>query len=251
MNANGFISIQEPCHQGWENMSVSEKGKFCSSCKKDVHDFSNSSLDEIKLAYLQNKNGLCGHVPVKLLQEQYVEREIQKVHFSYLKKFYLAAILCFGASLFTIDAAKASTFYKVKLSFLNLVVDTKDTIIVKGIVQDKKTREKIPFVNVVAYYADSIVSSATTNIEGEYELKIPKEYTVVDVKAIYIGYNGRVFKGVSISPGKNIVVDFDLEQNQDIMLDGIMIMSDEPIINDEPKPEGKTIKKEEYKKMPK
>ena len=45
---NSFLTIKEPCNQGWENMSVSEKGRFCSSCQKDVHDFSNSTLDEIK-----------------------------------------------------------------------------------------------------------------------------------------------------------------------------------------------------------
>ena len=78
MNNQTYITIKEPCHQGWENMSVSEKGKFCSSCQKHVHDFSNSSIDEIKKVYAESKDGLCGHVPVKLLQEQYVERELQK-----------------------------------------------------------------------------------------------------------------------------------------------------------------------------
>ena len=68
-------------------MSVSEKGKFCSSCKKEVHDFSNASIDEIKKAYLESEDGLCGHVPVLVLQEQFVNKNIQIEHFSYLKKF--------------------------------------------------------------------------------------------------------------------------------------------------------------------
>src|SRR3989344_7149243 len=118
---NTFLSIKEPCHQGWENMSVSEKGKFCSSCKKQVHDFSNSTIDEIKKAYSESEDGLCGHVPAKLLQEQYVNRNIQIEHISFLKKFWIAAVFCFGASLFTIDSAKASTFCKIKTSLFKQV----------------------------------------------------------------------------------------------------------------------------------
>ena len=95
---NGFIAIKEPCHQGWENMSVSEKGKFCSSCKKHVHDFSNSTIAEIKKAYAESEDGLCGHVPVRLLQEQYVDKNIQIGHINHLKRFWIAAIFCFGAA---------------------------------------------------------------------------------------------------------------------------------------------------------
>ena len=246
---NTFLTIKEPCHQGWENMSISEKGKFCSSCQKHVYDFSNSTLDEIKKVYSESKEGLCGHVPVKLLQEQYVERELQKVHYSYLKKFCLAAMLCFGATLFTVDAAKASTFYKIKTAFFNSVKINNDTILVKGIVKAKSNRERIPFVNVVALVNDSIVASSATNIDGEYTLKIPKENSKVDIKAIYIGYIKKIVKGVSIAPNKQIVVDFDLEEEEQ-MLDGIMIY-EPPLINQEPTPSGKTIKREEYKKMPK
>ncbi len=251
MNSQTFLTIKEPCHQGWENMSISEKGKFCSSCQKHVHDFSNSGIDEIKKAYSQNKDGLCGHVPVRLLQEQYVERGIQKVHNSYLKKFCLATILCFGASLFTVDAAKASTFYKVRTAFFNFVVATdNDTIIVKGIVQAKINREKIPFVNVVALVNDSIVAYATTNIDGEYTLKISKENSKVDVKASYIGYVKKIIKGVNIALNMQIVVDFDMEEDE-VMMDGEMIMIEEPSIIHQPGPTGKTIKREEYMKMPK
>ena len=195
MNNQTFLTIKEPCNQGWENMSVSEKGKFCSSCQKHVHDFSNSTLDEIKKVYEESKDGLCGHVPVKLLQEQYVERELQKVHYSYLKKFCLAAMLCFGATLFTVDAAKASTFYKIRTAFFKTAINN-DTILVKGIVQAKSNRERIPFVNVVALVNDTIVASTATDIDGQYTLKIPKEYQKVDVKASYLGYMKKIVTGV-------------------------------------------------------
>jgi len=220
MNTSGFITIKEPCHEGWEKMSISEKGKFCSSCKKEVYDFSNSSIDAIKLAYLESKDGLCGHIPVRVLQEQYLDKEVQKAHFAFLKKFYLATLLCFGASLFTVDDAKASTFYKVKLSFFNLIGETKDTIVVKGIVKDKETRQRIPFAHITVLHNGAIISSSITNINGEYEVKIPKEFSIVEFKATNLGYDTRLIKNITISINKTSIVDIDMQLGKEIMLEG-------------------------------
>jgi hypothetical protein len=41
------ISIPKPCHQNWNNMTVAEKGRFCTSCQKTVCDFTKSTDREI------------------------------------------------------------------------------------------------------------------------------------------------------------------------------------------------------------
>lgn len=227
-----FISIKEPCHQGWENMSVSEKGRFCSSCKKQVHDFSNSTIDEIKKVYSESEDGLCGHVPVKILQEQYVDKNIQTEHFSYLKKFWIAAVFCFGTSLFTVDAAQASTFYKIRTSLFNFVSNANDSIVAKGVVKDKANGEKLPFVNITVIYNDSVIAKTTTDLDGKYEVKIPKEFSKVSIKAVYIGYMSYLVTDIRITaPYQPIALDFEMKLNEEIMLDGVMIM-DEPLSND-------------------
>jgi hypothetical protein len=40
--------IPNPCHEDWSKMSPTEKGAFCSSCQKEVYDFTNLSRKEIK-----------------------------------------------------------------------------------------------------------------------------------------------------------------------------------------------------------
>ena len=222
MITNGLISINKPCHQEWENMSISEQGRFCSSCKKEVRDFENANIGDIKKAYSESVGGMCGRIPVKLMQEQYAENETRKLHFSYLKKFCLAAVLCFGANLFTIDSAKASTFYKVRTAFFNFAGDNnKDTIIVKGVVKDKRTHERMAFVNVSVMHDDSMIYNYVTNANGEYEVKIPKQYSTVDIRAIYVGYETNILKNVHVSINKKSIINIDMIQGAVIMMGDI------------------------------
>jgi hypothetical protein len=53
------INIPEPCHENWEAMSVENKGKFCSSCKKTVFDFTKATDKEI-IHHLNKEKNTCG-----------------------------------------------------------------------------------------------------------------------------------------------------------------------------------------------
>lgn len=41
------ITIPTPCHEDWSKMSPSERGRFCGSCKKEVHDFTGKSDEHV------------------------------------------------------------------------------------------------------------------------------------------------------------------------------------------------------------
>lgn len=43
------LHIKQACHENWETMTVTERGKLCASCQKEVIDFATFSTSNIKL----------------------------------------------------------------------------------------------------------------------------------------------------------------------------------------------------------
>ncbi len=65
------ISISKPCGENWEKMSLSENGKFCASCQKNVIDFTTFSDMEIVKYYNQNSK-VCGRFTTEQLNRNLV-----------------------------------------------------------------------------------------------------------------------------------------------------------------------------------
>lgn len=53
------IQIPEPCHEDWNKMTETEKGKFCGVCTKEVFDFT-ASTDEDLVKFLSKNKNACG-----------------------------------------------------------------------------------------------------------------------------------------------------------------------------------------------
>jgi hypothetical protein len=69
------ISISEPCHENWQNMSPTDKGRFCDACQKNVIDFTRISDREI-LAKINSGGKLCGRfLPSQLDREIITPKE--------------------------------------------------------------------------------------------------------------------------------------------------------------------------------
>lgn len=54
------ISIPKPCHEDWDKMTDTEKGKFCNACQKNVVDFTRLSEQEIIKLIEKSSTGICG-----------------------------------------------------------------------------------------------------------------------------------------------------------------------------------------------
>lgn len=90
------LAVDNPCHENWENMSPSEKGRFCGSCQKQVIDFTNMTDAQVAIFFKKPSTGsVCG----RFMQDQ-LEREIElpRKRIPWIKYFFTVAIPAFLVS---------------------------------------------------------------------------------------------------------------------------------------------------------
>ena len=96
------ISIPKPCHEDWNRMTVSEKGRFCSSCAKTVIDFTKMSSIQIHDFLDKNQDQkICGHFKKTQLDTIHLSIPIQiiKTKHSFRTSFLLALLIAMGTTL--------------------------------------------------------------------------------------------------------------------------------------------------------
>jgi hypothetical protein len=241
-----YLRIENPCHENWDQMTPMEKGRFCDACQKKVHDFTNSSNDQLIELYKQNNGQICGRVNSTLLTEQFVAHQQNKQYLQFLKTFCLATIISFGASLFTVKSAVASNLNKLKNEYLT-IQDSSSVVQLKGVIRDKENKELLPFCNVKVMIGDSVINGTSTDMDGTFSLKIDsKRFPVFDLKVQYVGYKNLLIK--NIHPEKKELV-FELEAEAVEMM-GIMIIENFPPPPD-PFFRGTKIGGDQYRRMPK
>ncbi|HEY9046483.1 MAG TPA: hypothetical protein VIN08_11335 [Ohtaekwangia sp.] len=62
------LSIPTPCHEKWNSFSTTKLGGFCSSCKKEVIDFTKWDEEQIK-KYFSKHSSVCGRFSADQLKE--------------------------------------------------------------------------------------------------------------------------------------------------------------------------------------
>ena len=71
------LTIPEPCHENWQQMTPNEQGRHCLSCQKTVVDFTLMSDQEV-LQYISTaSSSVCGRFNNDQLNKTYQERKIK------------------------------------------------------------------------------------------------------------------------------------------------------------------------------
>ncbi|MEI7734291.1 MAG: carboxypeptidase-like regulatory domain-containing protein [Ferruginibacter sp.] len=88
------LTIPEPCHESWQQMTPTQQGRFCNACAKEVIDFSTMSDHEV-LNYFNNlkHDNVCGRaLPSQLERTIALPNEPAKKRFwywNYITLFFL------------------------------------------------------------------------------------------------------------------------------------------------------------------
>jgi hypothetical protein len=100
------LSIADPCHENWDNMTAAEKGRFCGSCQKQVIDFTNMSDSQLAAFFKKPSTGsVCGRFYEDQLGRSI---EIPKKRIPWVKYFFQFALPTFLLSVKAAGQDKAN-----------------------------------------------------------------------------------------------------------------------------------------------
>ena len=141
------LSITDPCHENWDNMTQADKGRFCASCQKQVIDFTNMSDSQLaaffkKPILISSKDGekeasVCGRFYDDQLDR---DIEIPKKRIPWVKYFFQFALPAFLISIKTSAQSKA----KIRQPMVR--------------VERIKNKDSVPVVDMSALLAKSPVN---------------------------------------------------------------------------------------------
>lgn len=158
------ISIPKPCHENWEDMTTVEKGRFCSSCQKEVIDFSKASDSQIIDSLYSNKN-LCGR-----FSSNQLNRSLNKTTTSQSKWIALATLTGFLSLASHKTTAQEKPIIVQTITKSDSIKITKDSIknskIIKGTVSDIDG----PIVGA-SVVIKGTTKGKTTDFDGKFEIE--------------------------------------------------------------------------------
>jgi CarboxypepD_reg-like domain/Secretion system C-terminal sorting domain len=189
------LSIADPCHESWRNMTPIEQGRFCESCQKQVVDFTTMTDAEIFSYFQQSSGNTCGRFFNTQLQRDVAATKPGRV---LRLKWWWAAFI--SGILFTAKAKaqRPATYgdtvvvtgYKVqkRITTMGMVASLPQTLqTLQGRVVDHKGE---PMVGVSILMTGSIYTAVTDSV-GKFNIDLPASITKAEIEVSFLGYNSK------------------------------------------------------------
>lgn len=224
------IYIPEPCHENWNKMNPTEKGRFCKVCTKEVVDFTRKTEQEIMSHLNLSEGSTCGqftasqlaYVPVAVERNVWNQR-MRKAFFS-----FLAFIGVVGLS----KQAKAQKMGKVAIRgdvayYEDHNTNTSETTL-SG--QVKTTDGNVLTNTKIQIFSNEIlIGEGTTMANGTYLIKIAPgkiHSNKITLKAIHPDYDQKTVLDLAINKSSHRI-NFTMEEA--IMMLGMVVRMVDPI----------------------
>ncbi|TDD99096.1 carboxypeptidase-like regulatory domain-containing protein [Flavobacterium sandaracinum] len=195
------IQIPNPCTENWNTMTPTERGKFCSNCKKEVINYQYYSNNQL-FKSLNNDEKICGRFSPYQIN---IELKATKTNPLYQLGLFLgfSSLLLStpvysqnGKSKMEIVESKSDDELKQKSS--DEFVEFYGKIIGKATTGNENSYS-IQGVNIVQ---KSTKNSVQSNFDGDFKIKIPLEDFRDEVTLVF-NYIGMETKEVKLSTTKN------------------------------------------------
>lgn len=160
-----IIEIPKPCNENWSKMTPTDKGMYCSNCKKEVIDFTNFSKYELAKRISKNDK-VCG----KFLASQ-VNTELDYSKANFIQK--TGIIFGFSSLLLTSQAFSQVTKPDIEIvekDSIEKTISENNYIEIRGNVTDGTL--PLPGANV---FEINTKNSVQTDVDGNFIINIPIE----------------------------------------------------------------------------
>lgn len=180
-----YLNINSPCAEDFNSFTPTKNGGFCSSCTKNVVDFTKLSPEEINI-YFENKNNknVCGRFTSKQLNTVYETKFKRKNIWGYISGIGMACMAFFNSS--NLQAQEIKNQNKADDNNINTEDQlTQEYFTVKGIVSDDLG--PLAGANVVV---EGTTIGTQTDFDGNFEFaeKIKKGSILI---ISYVGYKSK------------------------------------------------------------
>lgn len=156
------MTIKNPCMELPENMAKHQLGKYCSTCNKVVHDFTNASKDELFDFIKKNKAAVCVTTHKAFLDEAP----------SYKAKYWFASLLTLFMLFFNKISIKAQSTGTRNINQHNHKILANDKEIVVLLI-DSLSKKEISDAVIELYNGGELIAIGTTK-NGRHAFKLKK-----------------------------------------------------------------------------
>lgn len=184
------LSIPEPCHEDWNEMTPTLQGRYCQACEKEVTDFSQMTDAQIVQVIEKGKGNHCGRFRFDQLDRDMSQSVSQYVLSPWAKAGILAASV-----LLAVPGMSQQTRLSTKpAAQVTLVTSEKPTNrkvpIVKGIVMDKRGE---PLIGASVLLVGTSTGTIT-DLEGKFTLHVEQQLPALALTFSYVGYERQTIK---------------------------------------------------------
>lgn len=214
MQKKVHLTIPEPCHENWNQMTPQDKGRFCGSCQKQVVDFTTMTDQQLIRFFTEKKEegSVCGRFHNDQLQRDIIT---PRKTIPWVKYFFQIALPAFLVS------AKAQAQGKIKSTVENVrsneqveligkiaapIEQSQKTYLLQGRITDSKGNG-ISFASV---FIKELPKGVMTDSAGYYRISVRENQFPLVLVISSLGYDSEEFL---MAKAKNETRDFKLRDN--------------------------------------
>lgn len=219
------LTIAEPCHEDWDKMTPSEKGRFCGSCQKQVVDFTRMSNSQLAAFFRKKSTGsVCGRFMEDQLDKNIL---VPRKRIPWIKYFFQFSIPLFLVSV-KLNAQKGQV--KVKETTTEEVNITMGFVAsprmpqktkqlsneIKGRVVDEQGKP-VPFASIMI--AGSPIGTAADS-NGSFSVVVPAKMKQYSLEVSSVGFETKNVSENEVDESGGLTVKLNTLSLPDVLVTG-------------------------------